>query len=162
VASEFFLQFVHILSDWIPLTSVSQVANNYGTDDDVILALFDCIESSLQFLRIHVKIPYNLVVIGKAMKILFQLILVLALATRQAKQGRLRESRLFHLTLAHPTSDNIKEKWLKEEDIKRVQRRLNRLTHEETQMTVTQTMEAVYGFISNIKVLLDGARSSPS
>lgn len=139
-----------------------QVANNCGTKDDVILSLFDCIESSLKFLRIHVEIPYNMVVIGKAMKILFELMLVLALATRLAKHGRLRESGLLDLTLAHPTSDNIKEKWLKEEDIKRVQRRLSRLTQEETQMTVTQNMEAVYGFISNIKVLLDGARSSPS
>jgi hypothetical protein len=96
------------------------------------------------------------------MKILFQLILVLALATRQAKQGRLRESVLLNLTVAHSIPDNIKEKWLKEEDIMRVQRRLSRLTQEERQMTVTHNMEAVYGLISNVEVVLDGARSSPS
>ena len=140
---------------------VSQVANDCGTDDDIILALFGCIESSLKFLRIHVEIPCNLVVIGKSMKILFQLILVLAVATRKAKQGRLRESVLVDITLAHPTPENIREKWLNEEDIGRVRRRLSRLTQEETQMTVAQKMEVVYGFISNIKVLMDGARSSP-
>jgi len=96
------------------------------------------------------------------MKILFQLILVLALATRQAKQGRLGEFVLVDVTLPHPAPENIKEKWLNEEDIGRVRRRLSRLTQEETQMTVTQNMEAVYGLISNIKVLMDGARSSPS
>ena len=138
------------------------MANDYGTDNDAILGLFDCIESSLKLLRIHVEIPSNLVVTGKAMKILFQLTLVLALATRQAKQGRLRESVLLNLTVAHSAPDNIKEKWLKEEDIMRVQRRLSRLTQEERQMTVTHNMEAVYGLISNVKVVLDGARSSPS
>ena len=60
------------------------------------------------------------------------------------------------------TSENIKEKWLKEEDIARVRRRLGRLTQDETQMTVTYNMEVVYGLISNIRVLLDGARSSQS
>jgi hypothetical protein len=77
------------------------------------------------------------------MKILFQVILVLALATRQAEQGILQ---------------NIKEKWLKEEDIMRVGRRLSRLTEEETQMTVAQNMETVYGLISNIRVLMEGGK----
>lgn len=141
---------------------VSQVANDFGTGDDVILDLFYCIESSLKLLRSHVEIPSHLVVIGKAMKILFKLILVLALATRQAEQGRLREYLFVDVTLAHPTLENIKEKWLKDEDVMRVGRRLSRLTQEEAQMTVAQNMEAVYGLISNIRVLMDGARSSPS
>jgi hypothetical protein len=124
--------------------------------------LFDCIESSLKLLGIQVEIPSNLVVLGKAMKILFELILVLALATRQAKHGRLRESVLADVVVAHSIPENIKEKWLKEEDIGRVRRRLVRLTQDETQMTVTYNMEVVYGLISNIKVLMDGARSSLS
>jgi uncharacterized protein YifN (PemK superfamily) len=124
--------------------------------------LFDCIESSLKLLRIHVEIPSNLVVVGKAMKILFELVLVLALATRQAKHGRLRESVFVDLVVAHSIPENIKERWLKVEDIARVQRRLSRLTKDETQMTVTYNMEVVYGLISNIKVLMDGARSSQS
>ena len=96
------------------------------------------------------------------MKILFELILALALATRQAKHGRLRESVLVDVVVAHSIPENIKDKWLKEEDIGRVRRRLVRLTQDETQMTVTYNMEVVYGLISNIKVLMDGARSSLS
>lgn len=138
------------------------MANDCGIDDDVILALFDCIENSLKLLRIHVQIPSNMVVLGKAMKILFELILVLALSTRQAQHGRLRESVFVDVVVAHSTPENIKEKWLKEEDIGRVQRRLGRLTEDETQMTVTYNMEVVYGLISNIRVLIDGARSSQS
>ncbi len=94
------------------------------------------------------------------MKILFELISVLALATRQAKHGQLCEPVLVNVVLAHPTPDNIRENWLKEKDIGRVQRRLARLTQEEIQMTVTQNMEVVYGLISNIKVLMNGTRSS--
>lgn len=96
------------------------------------------------------------------MKVLFELILVLALATKQAKHGRLRGSVFVDLFVAHSTPENIKEKWLKEEDIGRVRRRLGRLTHDEIQMTVAYNMEVVYGLISNIKVLMDGARSLQS
>jgi hypothetical protein len=124
--------------------------------------LFDCIESFLNLLRIHVEIPSNLVIVGKAMKILFELILVLALSTRQAKHGRLRESVFIDVVVAHSTPENIKEKWLKEEDFGRVRRRLGRLTQDETQMTAAYNMEVVYGLISNIKVLMDGAQSPQS
>lgn len=80
-------------------TKVSkQVANDSGANYDAILDLFDCIESSLKFLRIFIEIPSHLIVIQKAMKILFQLILVLAFATKQAKRGRTREFVLADVT----------------------------------------------------------------
>jgi hypothetical protein len=79
-------------------TQVSQVADDFGAMRDAILDLFDCIESCLQRLRIYTEIPSHLAVIHRAMKILFQLILVLALATRQAKQGQLREFILADFT----------------------------------------------------------------
>lgn len=94
------------------------------------------------------------------MKILFEFILVLALATKQTKCGRLRASDFVDVVVAHSTLENVKEKWLNEEDIGRVRRRLCRLTQEETQMTVAYNMEVVYGLINNIKILMDGARSS--
>ncbi|KAH9971440.1 hypothetical protein BJV74DRAFT_799128 [Russula compacta] len=121
------------------------VANDSGANYDAILDLFDSIESSLKFLRISVEIPSHLIVIQKAMKILFQLILVLAVATKQAKRGR---------------TQKVKEKLLKEGDIGHVLRRLNRLTQDETQKAVLPNMEVVYGLITNIKVVMDGGKAS--
>lgn len=69
---------------------------------------------------------------------------------------------LTDVVVAHSVPENIKEKWLGEEDIERVRRRLGRLTEDETQIAVAYNMEVVYGLISNIKVLMDGARSSQS
>jgi hypothetical protein len=54
----------------------------------------------------------------------------------------------------------IKEKLLSEEDIQCVLRRLSRLTQEEAQMVVIQNMEVIYGLIRNIRVVMDGERSS--
>jgi hypothetical protein len=93
------------------------------------------------------------------MKILFRLILVFAFATKQARLSRLREFFSLMSPLSQPPLEKIKEKLLGEEDIERVLRRLSRLTQEETQMAVIQNMEVVYGLISNIRVVMDGARS---
>lgn len=97
------------------------------------------------------------------MKILFRLILVLAFATRQVQLNRLRELSSMMSPPAHPPSlEKIKEKLLKEGDIERALRRLSRLTQEETQMAMVQNMEVVYGLVSNIRVVMDGASSSSS
>ena len=37
-----------------------------------------------------------------------------------------------------------------------VLQRLDRLTHEEAQMTATQTLNVVYGLVENMKVVMDG------
>lgn len=95
------------------------------------------------------------------MKILFRLILVFAFATKQAQLSRLRESFSLMSPLSQFPLEKIKEKML-EEDIKRVLRRLSRLSQEETQMAVIQNMEVVYCLINNIRVVMDGARSFAS
>ena len=43
------------------------------------------------------------------------------------------------------------------DDIKDVLRRLDRLTREQAQVTVTQTLEIVQGLVSNMKMVMDGA-----
>lgn len=133
------------------------MANECDADYDVILDLFDCVESSLNLLRISTAIPAHLIVIQKAMKILFRLILVLALATRQVQLNQLRELSSIMSPLAYSALEKTKEKLLKEENIERVLRRLSRLTPEETQMAVVQNMEVVYSLVSNIRVVISGA-----
>ena len=46
---------------------------------------------------------------------------------------------------------------LGEDNIKAVLRRLDRLTQEEAQVTVAQTLEVVGGLVSNMRVVMDGA-----
>jgi hypothetical protein len=45
---------------------------------------------------------------------------------------------------------------LGESEIEAVLQRLDRLTKEEAQMTVIQTLEVVHGLVNNIKVVMDG------
>ncbi len=51
---------------------------------------------------------------------------------------------------------------LGENDVEAVLRRLDRLTREEAQTTVTQTLELVYGLVKNIKIVMEGLRGLPA
>jgi hypothetical protein len=42
-------------------------------------------------------------------------------------------------------------------DIEAVLQRLDRLTMDEARMTVTQTLEVVYGLVNNVKSVMDSA-----
>jgi hypothetical protein len=71
---------------------VCQETEDSGVNYDALVDLLSCIESILKLLRISADIPSDMIVIMKAMKILYKLLLVLALATKLSKQGQLRES----------------------------------------------------------------------
>jgi hypothetical protein len=57
-------------------------------------------------------------------------------------------------------SQNLSEKFAKVlfkagGDIEAVLQRLDRLTEDEARMTVTQTLEVVYGLVNNVKLVMD-------
>jgi hypothetical protein len=89
---------------------------------------------------------------------LVEVLSVLALATKQITQGRLSE-HIFTYTSrsAQIATGKFAKKLLGDSEIEAVLQRLDRLTHEEARMTVTQTLEVVHGLVSNINVVMNGA-----
>ena len=95
-------------------------------------------------------------------RITVEVLSILALATRQIKLGRLSKCFPSHYFVL---SQNTLEKFAKvllngEGDIDAVLQRLDRLTQEEARMTVTQTLEVVYGLVNNMKLVMDSASGS--
>ncbi|KAH8985152.1 hypothetical protein EDB92DRAFT_1883779, partial [Lactarius akahatsu] len=78
-------------------------------------------------------------------KIMVELLSVLALATKQIKQGRFKK---------------FAKKLLGECEIESVLHRLDRLTQEEGRMTMTQTLEVVCGLVNNVKVVINDGKVS--
>jgi hypothetical protein len=87
-----------------------------------------------------------------------ELLAVLALATQQIKQGRFSEFVLsmLHTRPSQRDTEKFAKKILGENDVEAVLQRLDRLTMEESRMTVAQTMEVVHGLFANMKVVMDG------
>ncbi|KAH9074783.1 hypothetical protein EDB83DRAFT_1869914 [Lactarius deliciosus] len=78
-------------------------------------------------------------------KIMVELLSVLALATKQTKQGRFKK---------------FAKKLLGDSEIEAVLQRLDRLTQEEGRMTMAQTLEVVHGLMGAMKVVMNDGKAS--
>ena len=84
---------------------------------------------------------------------------MLALATKQIKQGRFSKPLTGHLyvsLIAKLGAEKFAKKLLGESEIEAVIQRLDRLTDDEARMTVAQTLQVVHGLVNNMKVVMNG------
>jgi len=134
---------------------VSQAAEGVSTSYDALVELFECFEHYLGRLKIFTEIPSAVEEV--LVKIMVELLGVLALAVQQIKQGRFSA---YYLVYTRPWSNDDTEKFAKkllgENDIEAVLQRLDRLTIEESRMTAAQTMQVVLGLFNNMKTIIDG------
>ena len=95
-------------------------------------------------------------------KIMVEVLSVLALATKQIKKGRLSKCiPSSYSALSQNASEKFARVLLKSGgDIEAVLQRLDRLTQEEARMTSTQTFEVVYCLVNTIKLVMDSASDS--
>ncbi|KAF8256822.1 hypothetical protein EI94DRAFT_1710150 [Lactarius quietus] len=122
-------------------------AGGVSASYDALLELFECIGSFLKRLDIYAKISLSPVMTEIVVKMMVELVSVLALARKQIKQGRFKQ---------------FAKKLLGDTEIESILRRLDRLTQEEARMMDAQILEVVYGLINNMKVVMDGGEASTS
>jgi hypothetical protein len=90
-------------------------------------------------------------------KIMVEILSVLSLATNQIKQGRFSKHFLTYMQhVVDCIAEKFARKLLGESEVEAVLQRLDRLTHEEARMTITQTLHVVHGLMSNMRVVMDG------
>jgi hypothetical protein len=116
----------------------------------------------LKRLEIYTTIPPTPILMEVIVKIMVELLSVLALASKQIKQGRFSKCLVaytYNLSLTQYTSEKFTKKLLGESEIEAVLRRLDRLTEAEARVTVAQTLGVVHSLVGNVKTVLEGARS---
>jgi hypothetical protein len=91
-------------------------------------------------------------------KIMVEVLSVLALATKQINQGRLSEwLGVVRNVMVERSAEKFAKKLIGDSDVEDVLRRLDRLTQEEARLTVAHTLEVVHGLFDNLRVVIDGA-----
>jgi hypothetical protein len=96
---------------------------------------------------------------GIIVKIMAQLLSVLALATKQIKERRFSRCTLAHSILTfvtQSTTEKFAKKLLGEREIEEVLQRLGQLTQEEAQTAVAETLGLVHGLVGNVKLIMEG------
>jgi hypothetical protein len=91
-------------------------------------------------------------------KIMAELLSVLALATKQINQGRFSKCALtYTLPLAHCATEKFAKRLLGDSEIEAVLQKLDRLTQDEARMTVALTLNVVHGLVGSMKAVMEGA-----
>jgi hypothetical protein len=137
---------------------VCQAASGITSSYDALLELFECMGNFLKRLEIYTTMPLNPTMTDIIIKIMVELLSVLALASKQIKQGRFSERVVTHtLRRTQHATEKFAKQLLGESEIETILQRLDRLTQNEARMTVTQTLGVVHGLVGNIKVVMEGA-----
>jgi hypothetical protein len=89
-----------IIFGWAPLTLVYQAANGVSASYDALEDLFECIQNFLKRLRVYSEISPTPVMTDILIKIIVEVLSVLALATKQIKLGRFSKHTLPYLHVA--------------------------------------------------------------
>jgi fungal STAND N-terminal Goodbye domain len=140
------------------VTWICQAASGVSSSYDALLDLFECLGNFLKRLEIYTAIPPTPIMIDIIVKIMVQLLSVLALATKQINQGRFSKCVVtYTFPVAQYSTEKFAKKLLGESEIEAVLQRLDRLTQDEARMTVAQTLGVVHGLVGNMKVVMEGA-----
>ena len=93
-----------------------QAASKVSSSYDALLELFECLETFLKRLEIYVEIPPTEAMTNVIVKIMVELLAVLALARKEVKQGRASKCPITHLSTTH--SSIFHSKFLEKATIK--------------------------------------------
>jgi len=108
-------------------------------------------------LEIYTTIPPTPMMTEVIVKIMVELLSVLALALKQIEQGRFSKYALSHtLFMALYATEKFTKKLLRESEIEAALQRLDRLTKEEAEVTAAQTLGVVHGLVGSIRVVMEG------
>jgi hypothetical protein len=117
------------------------------------------LSSFVKRLDIYTKIDLTPIMTDIIVKIMVQLLSVLALATKQIAQKRFSKCTVtYTLSVAQCTTGKFAKKLLGESEIEAVLQRLDRLTQEEARIAVVQTLGVVHGLVDNVKMIVEGAQ----
>ena len=95
------------------------------------------------------------------MKILVEVLGILAIATKEIKQGRPSESiQKDRLSFAHIDLEKYLAKLVRKKDMEDILKRLDLLTQEEARMATAEVLKITKGINDKAKVLIDGTQAS--
>ena len=136
---------------------VCQTASGVSSSYDALLELFECLGNFLKRLEIYTTIPPTPIMTDIVIKIMVELLSVLALATKQIRQGRFSKCAVIYtLPVANCSTEKFAKKLLGDSEIESVLHRLDRLTQDEARITAAQTLGVVHGLVGNMKVVMEG------
>ena len=147
--------------NWFPCDErICQAASGVSSNYEAILELFECLASFLKRLEIYTTIPPTPILTEVVVKIMVEMLSVLAIALKQIKQGRFSKCALTYTMtffVVQYAAEKFTNKLLGESEIENVLQRLDRLSQDEAQITIAQTLGVVQGLMESVKTIMEGS-----
>jgi hypothetical protein len=140
---------------------ICQTASWTSSYNDLI-ELFERLGNFLKRLEIYTTIPPSLLMTELFVKIMAELLSVLALATKRYRERRLSKCAvtIYILPVAQCATGQLQfiKRLLEEKKIVDALRRLDRLTQEDVRMAVAQTLGTVHGLVDDVNGRMGGTQ----
>lgn len=90
-------------------------------------------------------------------QVMAELLSVLALATKQIRQGRFSKRAITYTPpMAQCAIGKFFTKLFRKDDVKAMLQKLDRLTQEEARMAIAETLGVVHGLVGDVRAVRDG------
>jgi hypothetical protein len=116
-----------------------------GASTDALVDLFSRIEAFFKRIEAYIEVPPTVAMTDLMVKIVVEVIGILAVATREMKQGPASECFLGDMShLTNPSSERYLKKLAGRTDVEDALQRLDKLTHEEAMMATAQVLKLAH------------------
>jgi hypothetical protein len=140
-------------------TRIDKMIKDASASQGTLLDIFERIENVFRRLETYVDLPLTKEMTDIVVKVMAEVLRVLALVTKDFKQGTLSKSIIVDGMSPSRIVSSI-EKFLKKvtgrSDIEDALRRLDKLTQEEHRMTTAQNLRVTHGISDKVDLVIDG------
>jgi hypothetical protein len=137
---------------------VFQAAKDVNASEDTLIDLFSRIERFFKRLESYTEVLPTSAMTGITVEIMVEVLKILAIATKEIKQGRSSEPLYINYSfLTYSSLGRFMKKLLGKNDIEDALKRLDMLTQEEVRMATAEVLKVTHRVDDNVRVLVDGA-----
>jgi hypothetical protein len=138
-----------------------QAAKDVTAAQEILIDIFERIENFFKRLETYTEVPPTEAMTDVIVKIMVEVLNILAITTKETKQGRTSEFAicLQCLDSAHAWSEKYLKKLVGRTDIEDALKRLDKLTQDEVRMATAQLLKLTHGVDYKVTRIDDGVKS---
>jgi hypothetical protein len=127
--------------------------------------LFERIENVFRRLEVYIEVPPTIGMMDAIVKVIIEVLSILAIVTKEIKQSRASESTLSsgYWSLAHRLPETFVKKLVGRKDIRDALQRLEKVTVEEARMATAESLKSVHGIgdkvVNEVHVIHDAVKA---
>jgi hypothetical protein len=136
---------------------IRQAAKDVDASQEMLIDLFDRIENFFKRLESYTELPPSEAMADMMLKIMVEVLSVLAIATTEIKQNRRSESIVeYSFFVTDLPGEKFLKKLLGKNDIEDALKRLDTLTQEEARMATAEVLKVTHGVNAKLDTVITG------